>query len=510
MNMDIRSLICDTFCANNIEFNERMDTVEASFQITAKILKQAMNSINSVFEKIPARDEISFSFCDDNDECLFKIRSHEVQRQNTSTFLDDLDDDDETCINVEINKTIKNGLFSIYNFSSFTSYLIAQPITDILKWFAQKLHKQQSLIFEIFDTEVSFSTRTMAFASSEFTEFKPLIDREQRIIDCKDTAYFYNMDKYELIPDDFIIEGVIKSGECIKPVFDKLATILSLTYISTSASLINDKINFQINGERIVSYEIDTKTIEANPQWMKIYSWIYTDGNPTDKALIARNVISITCKFDQILSQNDSIFEAIKSNYSLYLRNNVDQYLNLKRDISNFIYEIVTKVNDYSLEILEKFKANLLTIFVFIFTVILTRIGSASSWQNIFTRDTLFLLEFVLLGSLFYLGICWLEVKHKLKKTMRGYDNIKENYRNVLSDIEIENAFNNDKFINDTIISVKNNMLLWAVIWGIILILIIFVIEAFTTSHGIITWLVSKFFNFAENKQVLTYSIIKF
>ena len=93
---------------------------------------------------------------------------------------------------------------------------------------------------------------------------------------------------------------------------------------------------------------------------------------------------------------------------------------------------------------------------------------------------------------------------------MRGYDNIKENYRNVLSDIEIENAFNNDKFINDTIISVKNNMLLWAVIWGILLILIIFVIEAFTTSHGIITWLVSKFFNFAENKQVLTYSIIKF
>ena len=111
------------------------------------------------------------------------------------------------------------------------------------------------------------------------------------------------------------------------------------------------------------------------------------------KALIAHNIISLHCKFAALLALDDSVFEAIKTNYSLYLRNNVNQYLDMKRDIAKFIQNIVTQVGDYTVAILEKFKANLIAIFGFLFTVVLTQIGGAQKWGEIFTRHTIYLIE---------------------------------------------------------------------------------------------------------------------
>ena len=105
--------------------------------------------------------------------------------------------------------------------------------------------------------------------------------------------------------------------------------------------------------------------------------WVYTDGNPTDKALIAHNVISLHCKFAALLNLDNVVFEAIKTNYNLYLQNNVNQYLDMKRDIAKFIQNVVTQVGDYAVAILEKFKTNLIAIFGLLFTVVLTK-----NWEN--------------------------------------------------------------------------------------------------------------------------------
>lgn len=61
-----------------------------------------------------------------------------------------------------------------------------------------------------------------------------------------------------------------------------------------------------------------------------MYSWIFTDGNAADKAIIARNVLSLHCKYSSLIDIDELAFASMQSNYNLYLRNNVNQYLELK------------------------------------------------------------------------------------------------------------------------------------------------------------------------------------
>ena len=160
------------------------------------------------------------------------------------------------------------------------------------------------------------------------------------------------MNTYEIIPDDFIFEGIMRAGERLKSLFGKLATILSLIYVVSYSSIDEYSVNLQINGQRTTSQTRPLNSIEENDKWISIYNWIFTDGNPTDKMLIAHNVMSLYCKYESFLNIDETMFDAIKTNYNLYLRTNVSQYLDMKRDIGKFIQNIVTQVSDYALSIL--------------------------------------------------------------------------------------------------------------------------------------------------------------
>ena len=360
--------------------------------------------------------------------------------------------------------------------------------------FSAWLQTQECLMFEVFDYDISFSTRTMAFESSKNATFNPKITRSQRLNACKDTAYFYNMNAFEVTPDDFIIEGTVRGGENLVPLFGKLSTILSLAYVASSASISDDTISVQISGQRTVNYDLPLIDIKEDEKWQNIYTWIFTDGNPTDKALIAHNVISLHFKFEALLNLDATVFEAIKTNYNLYLRNNVNQYLDMKRDLAKFIQSVVSQVGDYAVAILGKFKNNLFAIVGFLFTVVLTRIGSTQKWDEIFTKHTIYLFELFLFGSVFYLSICFFETRFKLKKTKKSYTDLKENYKEVLSEAELKDAFKDDKLLTDTEKSTKRGMIGWSIAWGLLLVLTIIIIEVFTANNGLIVWLWNKIF----------------
>lgn len=490
--MQLFSIIKSIFQSNNIDINERLNTAETSFTIPFQALP-SISSIQSLYNLIPARDILTLTLKNDSND-IVRITSCQIEETDLSALTSSLAPDDDIDVRVQIDKRVSDEKFSIYDFPSFTKDLLQRPILDVLHWFSERLRNQISLKFEVFDYDISFSTRTMAFESCAEATFKPKIDRNQRLSSCKDTAYFYNMNAFEVVPDDFIIEGVMRAGDCLRPLFGKLATILSLAYVATSASISDSTINLQISGQRAINYEFPVRSIQEDEKWQNIYSWIFTDGNPTDKALIAHNVISLHCRFETLLHLDDTVFEAIKTNYNLYLRNNVNQYLNMKRDIAKFIQNVVTQVGDYAVAILGKFKANLIAIFGFLFTVVLTKIGGTQKWNEIFTRDTIYLFEIFVGGSLVYLVLCFFEIRFKLKKTKQGYIELKRNYESVLSDAELREAFNDDKLLHDTEQSTKKGMIGWSIVWGMLLILIIIVIETLTINHGLIVWLWSKIF----------------
>lgn len=488
--MKLFSEFSRVFQVDTINITERLNTVEASFAIEFQTLP-SIESICLLCGLVPARDRLTVTFKSDSEDMAY-VTNQQTQKPDFSTLTLGLSPQDNLDIKIQIDKSVFDGKFSIYSFPSFSEDLIQRSAIEVLNWFSKLLHGEKSLKFEVYDYDISFCTRTIAFESCEGAIFTPKIDRGQRLNACRETAYFYNMNTFEVIPDDFIIEGVMRSGDCLRLLFGKLATILALAYTATSASINEEMINIQISGQRIVNYELSIDNILEDEKWQNIYTWIYTDGNPTDKALIAHNIISLHCKFAALLNLDNAVFEAIKTNYNLYLRNNVNQYLDMKRDIAKFIQNVVTQVGDYAVAILEKFKANLIAIFGFLFTVVLTKIGGTQKWDEIFTRHTIYLIEIFVWGSLAYMILCFFEIHYKLKKTKQGYFQIKKNYQDVLSKAELKEVFNDDELLHGTERSTKKGMIGWSIAWGILLVAAIIVIEVFTTNHGLIVWLWNK------------------
>jgi len=482
----------NVFQVSEINISERRNTVEVFFEIPMRSLPNG-SAIATIVDLIPQRDTITISFRSNSDISIDISNKTSNSIIDLSLLKEDTDEDDIIDVGILIDKTVENNSFSIYSFEKFTENLLALPLIDIMQWFSILLNNQEHLIFKIFDSNISFSTGTMAFVSNEDETFSPEISRVKRLQACRETAYFYNMNTYEILPDDFEIKGIEQKNNPFRPLFDKLTNILSLVFVASSASISETNLNIQINGQRIISYDYPLENIKQNSKFKIIYNWLYTDGNSTDKSLIARNVISLHCKYADLLDIDDKVFDSIKSNYNLYLRNNVVQYLELKREVAKFIRDVVAQIGDYATSILGKFKNNLFAIFGFLFTVVLTKIGATQKWDNIFSRDTIYILEIVLIGSFFYLIICFIETKYKLKKTQNGYESLKNNYKDVLAENEITDVLEKGE-LSKTVKTANRGIIIWSLIWGFLLMCAIVIIEFITSNKGVIVWLINKIF----------------
>ena len=279
---------------------------------------------------------------------------------------------------------------------------------------------------------------------------------------------------------------------------NRLVNILSLVYLSSSASLNHEILEIHIAGQRILEFQYQCSLIAANPELYKIYNWIYTDGNATDKALIARNILCLHCRFSDIQKIDGKTFASIQSNYNLYLKDNVSRYIQLTNKLAEFISEVVSKTGDYVTSLLGNFKKNLIAIFGFLFTVILANVVSDKPLDNIFTRDITLILEAVLLGSVVYLIICISETKYKVKKVQDSYDALKANYSSLLTSEDIAQAFGNDKLITKMVNEVNSGIIRYSLLWGLFILFSLVAIEIIST-EPFVTPLLQHLFTIIKN-----------
>lgn len=428
-----------------------------------------------MIQSVPLRDDIKIYLFTENDE-RFTFNKNTAEAEYNS-FIGELLEDEQIFVKLEINKEIRNRHFSVYCFEKFAEDLIRLPIEEALNAFSLILNESEGyIVFDLFDNRNVFFTKTMFFIGANNQEVSIDFDREQRLQECRETSYFYNQDHYELLPDDFkIIVGY--EGNPFVELFQKFEAILSLCMLASNSSIFRGSLKLQIMGQRSVEYTYDLKDIKGNPILYKVYDWIYSGGSSIDKALIARNIICLHCKYEPILRLDSKAFAAILSNYNLYLRENVTQYLELKNKVAEFISDIVSKTGEYATELLDKFKTNLIAIFGFLFTVIIANIVSDQPLDNIFTRDITAILELVLAGSVVYLIISFKQSQYQMKKVYDSYEKLKKSYDYILTEDDIKESFQDDKIIMDMKKTVSQSQKLYLLIWMVFLIILLVSVE---------------------------------
>ena len=79
-----------------------------------------------------------------------------------------------------------------------------------------------------------------------------------------------------MIPDDFFIKVDFAKNPLTK-LFETLCSVLSLAYLSSAAIITeNNELNVQILGQRKGEFTYSLLNPKINPEFYRIYRWIYT------------------------------------------------------------------------------------------------------------------------------------------------------------------------------------------------------------------------------------------
>ena len=247
---------------------ERMKVYESSYMIHKENIPESSYFTNIV-SAVPKRDKIRITLSNESDD-LFIFNNNVYDAEKYKEFMDGILDDEILEVRVKIDKTIEDGYFSVYDYNEFINDILKLPIEKVLRAFSQLLKEaERFLIFDIFEQVTMFTTKTMCFLPHGCESVNCEFDRKQQIIKCKEASYFYNFDIYEVIPDDFKLQ-VCSPGNPLNELFDKIVTLLSISFISTSASLQDNQLRGAINGQRLMEYAVDVETLASNMILYKI------------------------------------------------------------------------------------------------------------------------------------------------------------------------------------------------------------------------------------------------
>lgn len=428
-----------------------------------------------IIQMIPLRDEIRIFLSLENEELFIVERNSSEAEYNA--FIDEVLEDEMISVIMEINKTVEDGHFSIYRYHEFVEDIVGLSVEEVLNAFSMFLNgTEQNIVFELFDSSNIFYTKTMYFLPVGNSEIDCNFNRKQRLLACRDNSYFYNQDSYGLLPDDFKIE-VGYEGNPFKELFMKLETILATSFIASNAMIHDGQMKLQIMGQRSVDYVCRLSAVVGNQVLYKIYDWIYSGGSSIDKAIIARNIICLHCKYEPLLNLDEKVLSSIQSNYNLYLKDNVGQYIELKNKVAEFISDIVSRTGEYATELLDKFKANVIAIFGFLFSVVIAGIVSDQPLDNIFTKDITIILELVLAGSVVYLFICYGQSKYQMNKVYDSYEKLKKSYDEILTEDDIRECFQNDRLILDMKKTIGKSEKIYLFLWVAFLLALFMIVE---------------------------------
>lgn len=464
---------------NVLKEDDRRKIYEAEFEFR-DIHSVSYSELMYIISAIPKRDKISIHLSTESEDYYTVCRNS--SEEEYLKFIDGIYGSDTISAKLEIDKSISEEKLSIYNFRSFSEEIINLPIEEFMRVFARFFEESSKrMIFELFDSTNIFYTKTMCFIPTGNMSTLCEFDRNRRLQECRETSYFYNMSSYELLPDDFKIE-VGYAENPFEKIFSKVVTILSTGYIASNFMLQSSAIQYQIMGQRSVDYTYKYDEVKGNFTLYRIYDWIYSGGNSIDKAIIARNIICLHCKYEPLFNMDEKVMSSIQSNYNLYLKDNVTQYLELKNKVAEYICDVVSRTGEYATELLDRFKTNMIAIFGFLFSVVIANIVSAQPVSNIFTRDITAIMEVVLAGSLIYLFICYKQSKYQIEKVYDSYNKLKTAYQGILDDHDIQECFDNDSILNEMKKTIERSQKKSLLVWICILIVLFVAIEAISAA----------------------------
>ncbi|KAF5070562.1 hypothetical protein DSECCO2_221530 [anaerobic digester metagenome] len=390
------------------------------------------------------------------------------------------DETDMIDFTFEIIKQTIDGVTSIYSLNVFGGYLNSLAFEDILGKLQDSFQDTDLISFELIMDKGSIYTKRFSFSDLPKTEakFQENYNRKS-ILKLKDSHSNYNgYKRYDFTPDDFFVLENHCNTEIVKTLFNKIAAMLSFEYISNLSRIEANRLEYKIDGYKCLTGKIEFKDIAENDEYIsvlhEIYQWVYTEeSNVSDKLGIARNIISLNIRNSDITYINKSILSSIKSGYEIYLKENVERYIEVMNQQVIFLNSINENISELATEFSNKFRNSFIGFFTFVFTTIVFNIITTGKINNIFTKEITWITLGLLSASILYMVFSILEVNSKKNRLEKKYNRNKEYYELILDKEDLERMMKNDQYFKDDCTFLFKSIRNWICCWLIIVAIII-------------------------------------
>lgn len=461
-------------CLDNItaEENFSMFIITAKYLGLPSITKEIVDTIQENIEALKCTLNLEMTI---NDTTL--------QLHDTESFFAELETYklifqpiDETIIKVEVVKNLKDNKFLVFDMEKFSEFLNKLSLSEIINNFYE-LKKKSIFSIEVINANELYSASSMfCFKSRDISNDRVLKGNKCVLEERKAVCNFFNEDEFQFIPEDFDFSSEFNSTFSF--LAKKLVIAYSLISLFNYSVIKNNKIELTLNGYKTHAFMLDFNDMryENLIVYYDIYKWVYNDKNIGEKIELARNIISLYLNNKETLVIDDSIIQAIKSNYNIYLKDNIEKYFEIKSHAVEEILKMTDEIRETASNITDNIINNLKVVGTFIITVTIMNSLSDKKLDNIFTKDISLLSFGLVILSVIYLIYSIRDTYDKRKNIIIKYYRLKFSYNDILVKKDIETIFKKDMLIRKDIKKLDKRIERYKNLWIVLILVFLFIV----------------------------------
>lgn len=259
------------------------------------------------------------------------------------------------------------------------------------------------------------------------------------------------------LPSDFdLVEG--SSYPEVQSFFRKVMAALSIIFIVNSSVLKGDALSYKLIGYKSVSGEISSANLHKSlPLVYRVFGWAYANGGSSDRIGLARNVISLHSGNFSEFDDGGALWNAIQSNYQIYLKGNISAYLEVKSKVAELLVDASGKAHAVAQGLTSSLKSCVGLLVSFVLGVVIINGIKDSNSQAFYSASYFAVAVVVLIICTAWLGYEISSARRSLRDASDATRQVlMDGYSKVLDRAEIDQSLapvisRNEDFLKDEV-----------------------------------------------------------
>lgn len=418
-------------------------------------LKIDAHKLTENLDKVHLRDSIEIEIFYAHTETPSRLANRADSESFVNSVLNnaaEMEEGESATIKIKIHKKAIGNRKSIYSIEDIVRYWSKGSPYETLK----KLQDLGSSCAEFESNDILEPIHTSLFSFYPIQNHdgseKPKAKHSQILEQREKHINFTHGHELKIVPEDLKLTNT--SNKNLNDFFGPALALLSLIHIADHTKINSDyRVEIKLSGYKSISKEIisfaDIKK-ESTEEIFDIYSWVYSESKISDKIGLARNLISIHIRNGDITNIQAGCLSSLHSNYQIYLKENLKQYIDTKNKITDAIQKSSDKASEMVKQVGTYFRASVFSIYSFFLTIFLLRSINKENFE-LYISNSLYIIFIFFLGiSIAILLYAQSEFRQERERFIKSYESLKNRYTDLIAESDLKKILQNDNdHIND-------------------------------------------------------------